>query len=111
MNDQNRDRFGPAKDLQKEISDTLEQPTLVGSAIHLMGGSGEPGSAAVDGLLDDVDAIAKSSALSGLDSALAALHGSSLEAHQATLDLVYRRFEDQIEIGPIDEIIANWTTE
>lgn len=39
------------------------------------------------------------------------VHGSSLEAHQATLDLVYRRFEDQIEIGPIDEIIANWTTE
>lgn len=36
------------------------------------------------------------------------VHGSSPEAHQATLDLVYRRFEDQLEIGPADEIIANW---
>jgi nicotinamidase-related amidase len=36
------------------------------------------------------------------------VHGSFPEAHQATLDLVYRRFEDQIEIGPVDEIIANW---
>ncbi len=36
------------------------------------------------------------------------VHGSSPEAHQATLDLVYRRFEDQLEIGPTNEIIANW---
>ena len=36
------------------------------------------------------------------------VHGSSPEAHRATLDLVYRRFEDQLEIGPADEIIANW---
>jgi nicotinamidase-related amidase len=37
------------------------------------------------------------------------VHGSSPEAHRATLDLVYRRFEDQLEIGPADDIIAHWT--
>lgn len=36
------------------------------------------------------------------------IHGSSLKVHKATLDLIFRRFEDQLEIGPADEIIANW---
>jgi nicotinamidase-related amidase len=36
------------------------------------------------------------------------VHSSSPEAHRATLDLVCRRFEDQLEIGPVDEVIANW---
>ena len=37
------------------------------------------------------------------------VHGSSPESHRATLDLIYRRFEDQLEIGPADEIIDNWS--
>jgi nicotinamidase-related amidase len=37
------------------------------------------------------------------------VHSSSPEAHRAALDLIYRRFEDQLEIGPADEIIANWS--
>ncbi len=35
-------------------------------------------------------------------------HSSDAEAHRATMDLVYRRFEDQIEIGTAAEIIAAW---
>ncbi len=38
-----------------------------------------------------------------------AVQGSTPEAHSAALDHVYRRFEDQIEIGPTAEILANWT--
>ena len=37
------------------------------------------------------------------------VHSSSPESHRAALDLVYRRFEDQLEIGPANEIIANWS--
>ena len=39
-----------------------------------------------------------------------AVHGSVPDAHQATLDHVYRRFDEQIEIGSTTEVIANWTT-
>ena len=38
-----------------------------------------------------------------------AVHGSTPDAHFAALDHVYRRFEDQIEIGGTTEVIANWT--
>lgn len=37
-----------------------------------------------------------------------AVTSSDKEAHRAMLDLVYRRFEDQIEIGTTAEIIASW---
>lgn len=37
-----------------------------------------------------------------------AVTSSDEDAHRATLDLVYRRFEDQIEIGTTEEIIASW---
>ena len=37
-----------------------------------------------------------------------AVTSSDEDAHRATLDLVYRRFEDQIEIGSTAEIIASW---
>ena len=37
-----------------------------------------------------------------------AVHGSTPDAHRAALDHVYRRFEDQIEIGGTAEIIDNW---
>ena len=38
-----------------------------------------------------------------------AIHSSNPASHAATMDHVYRRFEDQIEIGTTDEILANWT--
>ncbi len=38
-----------------------------------------------------------------------AVHSSNPVSHAATMDHVYRRFEDQIEIGTTDEILANWT--
>ncbi len=37
-----------------------------------------------------------------------AVTSSDEDAHRAMLDLVYRRFEDQIEIGSTAEIIASW---
>ena len=37
-----------------------------------------------------------------------AVGSSSPTAHRAALDQIYRRFEDQIEIGTTDDIIANW---
>ncbi|MDE0241917.1 MAG: cysteine hydrolase [bacterium] len=37
-----------------------------------------------------------------------AVTSSDEESHRAMLDLVYRRFEDQIEIGTTAEIIASW---
>jgi nicotinamidase-related amidase len=36
------------------------------------------------------------------------VHSSDAVAHRVTLDHVYRRFEDQIEIGTTDDIIKNW---
>ena len=39
-----------------------------------------------------------------------AVQSSVPEAHLAALDQVYRRFEDQIEIGATAQVIANWTT-
>ncbi len=38
-----------------------------------------------------------------------AVQSSTPDAHRAALDHVYRRFEDQIEIGGTAEVIANWT--
>ena len=40
-----------------------------------------------------------------------ACHSSDPDAHRATMDLVYRRFEDQIEIGTTDAIIGAWPRE
>ena len=40
-----------------------------------------------------------------------ACHSSDPAAHRATMDLVYRRFEDQIEIGTTDEIVGAWSRE
>jgi len=37
-----------------------------------------------------------------------AVHSSDPVAHRVTLDHIYCRFEDQIEIGTTDDIIANW---
>ena len=37
-----------------------------------------------------------------------AVHGSNTASHEATLAHVYRRFEDQIEIGSTDEVLARW---
>ncbi len=37
-----------------------------------------------------------------------AVTSSDEDAHRAMLDLVYRRFEDQIEIGSTAEIIVSW---
>ena len=37
-----------------------------------------------------------------------AVESSNPAAHRASLDHVYRRFEDQIEIGSTDEVIAHW---
>ncbi len=37
-----------------------------------------------------------------------AVTSSDEDAHRAMLDLVYRRFEDQIEIGTTAKIIASW---
>jgi len=37
-----------------------------------------------------------------------ACHGSNPESHEATMAHTYRRFEDQIEIGTTDEVLANW---
>ena len=37
-----------------------------------------------------------------------AVHGSNPAAHEAALHHVYRRFEDQIEIGTTDDIIKKW---
>jgi len=36
------------------------------------------------------------------------VHGSTPDSHEATLNHTYRRFEDQIEIGTTDEVIAAW---
>ncbi len=38
-----------------------------------------------------------------------AVHSSNPASHAATMDHVYRRFEDQIEIGTTDEVLAHWT--
>ncbi|MBC6439277.1 MAG: cysteine hydrolase [Rhodospirillales bacterium] len=38
-----------------------------------------------------------------------ACHGSNPASHEATMAHIYRRFEDQIEIGTTDEVIAAWT--
>jgi len=38
-----------------------------------------------------------------------AVHGSTPASHEATLNHTYRRFEDQIEIGTTDEVIAAWS--
>ena len=40
-----------------------------------------------------------------------ACHSSDPDSHRATMGLVYRRFEDQIEIGATDEIITAWPRE
>ena len=37
-----------------------------------------------------------------------ACHSSVAASHEAAMELVYRRFEDQIEIGSTDEVIARW---
>ena len=37
-----------------------------------------------------------------------ACQSSDSAAHRATMDLVYRRFEDQIEIGTTDEVVDAW---
>ena len=37
-----------------------------------------------------------------------ACNGSNPASHEATLAHTYRRFEDQIEIGTTDEVLANW---
>ena len=38
-----------------------------------------------------------------------AVHGSNPASHEAALGHVYRRFEDQIEIGTTDQVIARWS--
>ena len=38
-----------------------------------------------------------------------AVHGSDHASHRAALDHIYRRFEDQIEIGSVDEVLAGWS--
>ena len=38
-----------------------------------------------------------------------AVQSSNPASHAATMDHVYRRFEDQIEIGATEEVLANWT--
>ncbi len=38
-----------------------------------------------------------------------AVHGSDPASHEAALGHVYRRFEDQIELGTTAEVIAAWT--
>lgn len=37
-----------------------------------------------------------------------AVHGSDSASHEAVLNHVYRRFEDQIEIGTTADVIAHW---
>ena len=97
----------PARAIDKTTYSAFESPAFR-AALDEMG----CGAAIVTGVETDVCVLA--TVMSAMDRgyrvilASDACHGSDPASHEATMNRVYRRFEDQIEIGATDEILAAW---
>lgn len=76
MDDQDYGRFGAPIPLHQEDTDTIETLELVGSVIPMTRTDDATTQSADDGLLGDIDEIARVAALAGLDSAIATLNGT-----------------------------------